>query len=142
MTKLIFIALFLFALAVPSFAAEGYQVIVNANNPVTSISKATLRNYFLGKSTRWPDGTAVKPIDLSESSEVRAQFSKRVLGKQTAAVKSYWLSLIFAGRGTPPVQLESDEKVLAAVRASPAAIAYISPASPLGSSVKSIPVTD
>jgi ABC-type phosphate transport system substrate-binding protein len=142
MTKRILIALFLFALAVPSFAAEGYQVIVNSNNPITSISKATMRNYFLGKSTRWPDGTSVKPIDLPDSSEVRAQFSKRVLGKQPAAVKSYWLSLIFAGRGTPPMQLESDEKVLAAVRASPTAIAYVSPSAPLGSGVKSIPVTD
>jgi len=135
-------ALLVLALASAVSAAEPFKVIVNADNPVASISKATLRDYFLGKATRWPTGPAVKPIDLPESSGVRETFSDEVLGKTVGAVRSQWLSTVFAGRGTPPVQLGTEQEVISAVRSSENAIAYVSASAALGSGVKAIPVTD
>lgn len=135
-------ALVLLALAAPLFAAEPFQVIVHADNPTTEISRAELRDYFLGRATRWPHGAAVRPIDLPESSPVREEFSRAVLGKEIPAVRSYWLTMVFAGRGTPPVELETEDAVVAAVRSSPPAIGYVSASADLGPEVKTILVTD
>ncbi|MGZ5443416.1 MAG: phosphate ABC transporter substrate-binding protein [Thermoanaerobaculia bacterium] len=122
--------------------ADTYQMVVNSENPVTVVSRATVRNFYLGKTGRWPNGAPVKPIDLTETSSVRADFSKKVLGKDPADVKSHWLTLVFAGRGTPPVQFESDEKVLAMIRTSLGAIGYVSASASLGAGVKAVAVTD
>ncbi len=135
------IALLLMTVSASGFAAN-FQIVVHAGNPVTTIKRPLLRDYFLGRATRWIDGSAVKPIDLAESSDVRAQFSKEVLGKDTAAVKSHWLSMVFAGRGTPPSQFDSDEKVLVAIRTTPNAIGYVSSSASLGSGVKAIAIVD
>lgn len=142
MKRLIVITVLLTGLAWSVYAAEPYQVVVNSKNPITSISRATIRSYYMGKATRWPDGSAVKPIDLSETSDVREGFSKAVLGKDVPSVKSYWLTMVFAGRGTPPVQFESDDKVLATVRSTPGAIGYVSAGASPGSGAKAIAVTD
>ncbi len=136
------IALFFATLTIPVLAAEPYQVVVNAKNPIASISKGNLRDYFLGKATRWPDGSAVRPIDLPEVSNTRASFSKVALGRDTVAVKSYWLTMLFSGRGTPPVQFENDDRVLSNVRTSPGAIGYVSSSTSVGDGAKAIPVTE
>lgn len=141
-TSFVVMALFVLALTASVAAAEPYKVVVNAENPTAQISKATLRDYFLGKATRWPHGPAVKPVDLSEASPVREEFSEEVLGRTVAAVRSHWLTTVFAGRGTPPVQLPTDADVLATIRSSPTAIGYVSASAPLGAGVKVVSVTD
>src|SRR5438270_6194194 len=95
-------ALSAWLLMVMPVQAATFQVVVNAGNPARTISKTALQDYFLGKATRWPDGTTVVALDQRESSAVRADFSKAILGKTVANVKSYWLTIVFAGRGVPP----------------------------------------
>jgi len=128
------------ALGASSAMAAGFQIIVNADNPATSIDAATAQNYFFGKSTRWSDGTTVVPIDQLEKSAIREEFSKTTLKKRVEAVKSYWLTMIFSGRGTPPVELKSDAAVIEAVRTQRGAIGYVSAETALGTGVRVIAV--
>jgi ABC-type phosphate transport system substrate-binding protein len=108
-------------------AVEGYTVVINPANPVASLRRGELADLFLRRKSRWPDESAVLAVDGPDS-PARESFSKDVLGKKTAAVRSYWLQVIFSGRGVPPPEKPSDAEVIAFVKAHPAAIGYVSAA--------------
>lgn len=113
--------------------AQGYVVVANAAGPST-LTRDDLAKAF---SKKRPD---LAPIDQDKSSRVRAAFSEAVLGKPAAAVVSYWQQQIFSGKDVPPPEKGSDAEVLAAVRANPKAVGYVSPGTPLGDGVKAVTV--
>jgi len=118
---------------------DGYRVIVNADNPVTSLDKKALANMFLKKITQWPNGQVIYPADLEASQEVRKHFSHEILGRPVDAVKNYWQQAIFSGRDVPPVEFATSAEVVKYVVAHQGAIAYISAAEP-ADNVKTINV--
>jgi len=119
----------------------GFVVIVNTSNGVDQLSKDDVAKLFTKREQRWPNGQNVMPVDLTESSNVREQFTASVHGKSVSAIKSYWQRQIFSGRNVPPPELNSDADVVAFVRSNPSAIGYVSANTALGSGVKSIRVT-
>lgn len=131
----------LLSLAVPAHAA-GVKVVVHASNSVDSISKTKVADLFLKRVTRWENGRAVTPVDQSEKSPLRTAFTKDLLSKEVAWVKSYWQKMIFSGRATPPAELPSDREVLELVRTTPDAIGYVSDAAVLPGGVKVLTVGD
>ncbi|HXU33302.1 MAG TPA: hypothetical protein VN851_22260 [Thermoanaerobaculia bacterium] len=133
------IGLGLFGGTVPaSRADEPYQVVVNAGNPTASLSKEKLAAYFLKKETRWSDGSKVSVVDRAPGAAVRAAFSKSVLGKDVAAVKSYWQRLLFSGKETPPAELDSDRDVMDFVAKSAGGIGYVAAGADLQAGVKAL----
>ena len=112
----------------PLRAGEGFQVIVNVSGGPAAISRRELSTLFLGRRAAWPDGSRSLPVDQGESSRTREAFSHAVHGRSAAAVRSYWLQILFAGRGVPPPERASDAEVLAYVRANPGAVGYVSEA--------------
>ena len=124
--KRIAISLFTALLLLPlSASAASFKVIANNAVPVASLSKKDASDLFMKRTPKWSNGTPVVPIDQSDRSNVRDDFSKSVHGKATAAVKSYWQQQIFSGRDVPPVEKASDSEVLAMVRSNPGAIGYV-----------------
>lgn len=107
-----------------------YKVIVNSSNPVTSVSKLELAAMFLKKSDSWATGALVVPVDQPERAPVRQSFSREVIGKPPAAVKSYWNQLVFSGRSVPPPEKLSDAEVIVFVKSTPSAVGYVSAATP------------
>jgi ABC-type phosphate transport system substrate-binding protein len=122
-------------------AAE-VKVIVHSSNPLTSITKSKVGDLFLKRVTRWENGRAVTPVDLSEKSAARAIFCKELLGKEVSAVKSHWQKMIFSGRATPPVELSSDSEVIEFVRNNADAIGYVSEGATLPSALRALSVVD
>lgn len=120
--------------------AQTYVVVVNAANPVTSLSKSTVNDVFLKRVVRWDDGQPTAPVNLDRASATRDAFSRAVHGKSAAAVESYWQGQIFAGKETPPPTRSSDAEVLAFVRGKPSAIGYVSASASLGADVKVVKV--
>jgi hypothetical protein len=51
-------------------------------------------------------------------------------------IKSYWQERLFSGRATPPTEWATDEEMLKAVRANPAAIGYVAASGPLGAGIR------
>lgn len=135
------LALFLL-LTVSAAHAASVKVVVHTSNDSDSISKAKVADLFLKRVTRWENGRAVTPVDQSEKSPVRTAFSKELLGKEVAWVKSYWQKMIFSGRATPPAELPSDREVLELVRTNPDAIGYVSDAATLPGGVKVLTVAN
>jgi ABC-type phosphate transport system substrate-binding protein len=117
-----------------------YKLVVNASNAASSVTGEEASQYFLKKKTAWPGGLTVQPVDLSGESATRRAFSKALLKKDVAAVKSYWQTQIFSGRGVPPPEKSSDAAVLDFVESNPGAIGYVSAGTALARGVKEIKV--
>lgn len=110
----------------PAPAPPAYVVIVHPRNPAGRVGRKFMLNAFLKRTTRWPDGTTIRPVDLKLDSATRRRFSSEVLGRPTSAVKAYWQQAIFSGRDVPPLVIERDEDVVAFVLKHVGAVGYVS----------------
>src|SRR5262245_38679713 len=110
--------------------AEGYKVVVNTANTTASLKRGDVADMFLGKTSKWPDGGKVVPVDQSAVSPVRAAFTKQVLGKNVDGVVNYWQQAVFSGRGVPPKAKGSDQEVVDFVSANAGAVGYVSAETP------------
>jgi ABC-type phosphate transport system substrate-binding protein len=120
------------AFAVP-LHADDVVAVVSAKSPVTTLSSTQVADIFLGKSSRFPDGTQAVPIDLVEESPVRDRFYAQYTGKSPAQVKAHWSKIIFTGRGQPPRQASTSTEAKRLVAENPNAIGYIDPSQVDGS---------
>ena len=117
-----------------------FKLVVNVSNGVSSLTADETASYFLKRKTTWPGGQPVQPVDLTDESAARRSFTKLLLRKDVAAVKSYWQTQIFSGRGVPPPEKGSDAAVLAFVEANPGAIGYVSAGAVVGRGVREVKV--
>ena len=102
-----------------------FKVIVNPKNPIASIDRDLLRNVFLKKESVWKNGETMRPIDLSPKSSVHDKFTRVVLKKTPAQLKTYWAQQIFSGKGVPPPEAKTPADVIAYVLANPGAVGYV-----------------
>jgi ABC-type phosphate transport system substrate-binding protein len=110
-----------------SEAGRAFLVIVNPDNPISSIDRDFLRDAYLKKTAEWGDGTTIHPVDLSPQFPTRARFVHDVLRKTPAQLRTYWNQQIFSGKAVPPPQARSTASVIDYVRATPGAIGYLPP---------------
>jgi hypothetical protein len=103
-----------------------FIVVVHRANPMRSASRTFVADAFLKRTTRWPHGEVIRPVDLRGDSAVRARFTESVLRRPVAAVRSYWQQVIFSGRGVPPVELDEDRAVIRYVASHAGAVGYVS----------------
>lgn len=112
-----------------SLSADGTAAdvvaVVSAKNPVTALSKNQVVDIFLGRTSRFPDGTPAVPIDQVEASAARDEFYASFVGKSPAQLKAYWSKIIFTGRGQPPKEVASSAEVKKLIAGNPNAIGYI-----------------
>ncbi len=101
--------------------------VVSTKSPVRMLSKTQLGDIFLGKTSRFPDGSRAVPIDQSEGSPARDEFYAQIAGKSAAQMKEYWSRMIFTGRGEPPTAVDTSKAAKKLVVANPSAISYIEP---------------
>ena len=114
-----------FVRAADSDSAATFKVVVHPKNPSTQITREFLADAFLKRATRWQDGEHLHPVDLEPSSRVRERFSKDVLKRSVAAVRSYWQQQIFSGRQVPPPELDSDAAVMRYVSRHLGGVGYV-----------------
>lgn len=120
--------------------AQDHKIIVNAANPVGSMSREEVAQAFMKRKGRWDDGTEIAPIDLGADSPVRDSFSTAVHERSPSAVRAFWQQQIFSGRGVPPVEVKTDREVVAFVASKPGAIGYVSAGADLGTECKVLEV--
>ena len=123
-----------------SSPAQDFAVIVNASNPVSTLSKDEVAKLFLKKTLAWQSGQSASPVELPATAKVREAFAREVLNKSVAQVRSYWQQQIFSGRDVPPPEKPNEDEVLAFVRANPNAIGYVSRTANMGRGVKVVPL--
>ena len=118
--------------------AAPFKLIVNASNPVATLTREQVAKLFFKKQRAWPSGEAAVPVDLTEQSPARQAFSTQVLGKDAAAMKGYWQQMIFTGKGVPPLEKATEAEAIAFVAATPGAVGYVAPGTPLPAGVKTV----
>jgi hypothetical protein len=99
-----------FSSVAASASASDIVVIVNPANPATAMTAAQASQFFLGKSPMFT------PVDLPENSPVRAEFYKRVAGKDLSEV-AIWSNWCFTGKATAPKEYQSAAEVKKAIAA-------------------------
>ena len=112
------------ALSLPLRAQEVVPV-VSAKSPLTALNSEQVADIFLGKTSRFPDGSSAVPIDQGEDSAARERFYSQYTGKSPAQVKAHWAKIIFTGRGQPPRQATSTAEAKKLIAENPNAIGYI-----------------
>ena len=106
-------------------AAQDVVPVVSARSPIAHLDSTQVADIFLGKTSRFPDGSIALPVDQGEDSPVRDKFYSQFTGKSPAQVKAYWSKIIFTGRGQPPRQAADSTEVKRIVSDNPHAIGYI-----------------
>jgi ABC-type phosphate transport system substrate-binding protein len=116
------------------FALQGLAVgqgsadvvaVVSSTSAVTTLSKDQVTDIFLGKVSRFPNGTQAIPIDQADGSPTRDEFYATYTGKSPAQVKSHWAKIIFTGRGEPPKAAATNAAARQLIAANPQAIGYL-----------------
>jgi ABC-type phosphate transport system substrate-binding protein len=107
-------------------SSVAFRVIVNPSNTTTVVERRFLAEAFLKKTTRWADGSVIRPVDLDGESGVRRRFSEDVIGRSVSAVKNYWQQVVFSGRDLPPAELDTDDQVIQYVVKHEGAVGYVS----------------
>lgn len=108
-----------------SSAHAGPQVIVNNDAGVSNVSSETVKNVFLGKTTKLDNGTKVTFAVLKGGS-AHESFLNDVVGKSPSQFLSYWRKLAFSGKGSMPQEFDSEDALVAYVQSTPGAIGYVS----------------
>lgn len=113
-----------FGLESPGSAAE-VVAVVSAKNPIVAMSRNQVVDIFLGKASRFPDGSQAVPIDQAESSATRDEFYLKFAGKSPAQLNAHWAKIIFTGRGQPPREVANGAEVKKRLAENPSAIGYL-----------------
>jgi ABC-type phosphate transport system substrate-binding protein len=116
-----------------------FKVIVSANVAGRSVPRDVLAQIYLGKVSRWGNGSPIVAVDLSSTLPVRQAFSEQIVGMPVEAVKNHWLRM-GPGGPRPPLTRPSDEGVIAFVAAEQGGVGYVSLTTPLPASVREISV--
>jgi ABC-type phosphate transport system substrate-binding protein len=99
--------------------------VVSSKSQITTLSKTQVMDIFLGKRTRFPDGSSAIPIDQAEGSAARDEFYSRLADMSPAQVKAFWSRIIFTGRGQPPKAVATGVEAKRLLIADPNTIGYI-----------------
>lgn len=106
----------------------GLVVVVNEQNPVSSLSSRQLIGLYMGRYNSYPNGITASTTDWPERSQEREMFYRKLVGKSAAQINAYWARLLFAGKSEPPIIVATPKKLIDFVKENKNAIAYLNEA--------------
>lgn len=109
------------------FAQSSNSIIVIGNKiGFESTSMKELKQIFRGKYSNWKNNEQVTIVLPSSKSESAVKVAFTLYNTSVSSMQRYWLSLVFQGRFSAPVFLETDLEIIAYVKKTPGAIGAIS----------------
>jgi ABC-type phosphate transport system substrate-binding protein len=106
-----------------SAAASDVQFVVNSDVKASEVTMDDLKRVFLGTKTSLDDGSKVEPV-LANGGAAHDAFLKQI-GKSDTALRTYYKSLVFTGKGSMPKSFGTDAEVAAYVAKTKGAIGYV-----------------
>ncbi len=101
-----------------------YVVIVNNNNPLSSVSAADLKRLYTGKLDNI-DNNSVVPVNMSLDNPAAISFLKEVVGMESADYKSFWLAQQIRGGSSAPVVKKNEADMLSFIKENANAVGYL-----------------
>jgi ABC-type phosphate transport system substrate-binding protein len=77
------------------------------------------------RMTKWPDGSAIRVFVLGGRNPAHIAFCKEILDVYPYQLQVSWDRLVYSGTGQAPIELDSEQEMLAQVAATPGAIGYL-----------------
>lgn len=109
-----------------STAPDGaFKIIANPQVSADAVDRDFVRDAYLKKSTEWPNGDTLHPIDLAAKFREHDRFTEQVIRKTPAQLRTYWNQQIFSGKGVPPPEADAVEDVIDYVVSTKGAIGYV-----------------
>ena len=116
------------------------DVIVNAHNPLTSISAEELNAFFTKKDRTWNNGDAVRFFDYRDEHANRQLFLKKHVHKTSREIELYWIGEKIYTGNIAPIQVTSDSMMVAMVSRFKGGIGYVSSQYKFPNTVKRIQI--
>jgi len=99
-------------------------VVVHKDSAVDALNQQQISNIFLAKTNRTTTGLKVTPVELINS-DYKRMFYGKITKKTLSQINSYWMSLIFTGKGKPPKKLENVASLIEELSVNSNAISYL-----------------
>lgn len=115
-------------------------IIVNRSNPISSLSKAMVRNIFLGNTSTWSSNSLIKIADYTAESKIRSDFSSSFLNLSPIRVSMLWIKVSLSGKSKPPKIFRDEGELKQYIAENEDAIGYISQNSSVPSNLKIVSV--
>jgi hypothetical protein len=120
-------------------AAGGFVIVVNAANPLSSLSRSDVKGALTGRTKQWASGAVVQlgiiPADVAET-----QYLAGLVDLTPRELLAHIQEQIFKGELRRPVTLHSSAECVAFARSSPGAICAASDSVPLTPEVRAVVV--
>ena len=107
-------------------------IIANPDVPVASLASEELARMYLGKVSRWQNGTTVVPVML-KTGPVQEEFVEDYLSRPVHRFVTYWRQMVFTGKGVPPRSFTDQAALVEFVATTPGAVGYAPPGTDTGS---------
>jgi hypothetical protein len=117
-----FLLVFSIALAPSITNAQDAYVIVNSDNPVSSLTTSELIKIFKGTKKTWDNGAKIAPV--VQKAEVEGFFDMIDMSKKK--YDKYWIKLSLSGKAAPLKSFSSDAAVVSYVQGNENGIGYVS----------------
>lgn len=117
---------------VAAYCAD-FKVVASSDFKSNQITKAELRDLYLGSVQRIENGVAVETTKGPLDSKHMEKFLSEVIEMSAREFVTHWRVRLFSSRGMPPKTLESDEQIVFYLHVTPQSLGIVSPTSDVGS---------
>lgn len=114
-----------YCLMLLSWPSQAVEVVAHASVSEQQLSTAQLRAIFTMRQTRWADGQPIQVFVLQSADDQHILFSRNYLKMFPYQLDAIWDRQRFSGIGSFPVQVQSEEEMLAVLQQTPGAIGYL-----------------
>lgn len=106
-------------------ADEHYAIVINPSVSERALSANALRSIFSMHKKTWADGTKIRVFVLPDDDALHQNIAKEKLNVFPYQLRATWDRLVFSGTGQAPIQVNSNEEMLAKIANTPGAIGYL-----------------
>ncbi len=100
-------------------------VIVNPGSGVDALDASQVKKIFMAKTKKFPNGSAVVPIDQNADNGAYTTFYDKVAGKSPGKMNKYWVKLTFTGKAEAPKKVGGDGDVVGLISGNKNMIGYV-----------------
>ncbi|TYK65930.1 hypothetical protein [Colwellia echini] len=87
-------------------------VVVSKDSSINILNSTQVADIFLARTQYYAEGEKAIPIELHKG-EFREEFYQKISGKNNEQLMAYWTTLVFSGKGKPPVTFDKMHLLIA-----------------------------
>ena len=115
----------LIALCLLSSVSRAELVIIGHHGGPDSITVQQVKDIYLNRSSRMPDGQRVVAFQLPAGNSMRDEFNDLITERNDAWLKSFWSRQVLTGKGHPPREVSSANSMKSVVSSTLGSIGYL-----------------